>query len=123
MLKVAGRVIHANTRAADVPARFGGEEFTVLLPETARQEAARVADRLRPRLAEAGFAAPDGTPFSVTVSVGVTAFPQDAKTPEELLARADAALYRAKAEGRNRVCLASPEDRLAAHALDKLASA
>jgi diguanylate cyclase (GGDEF)-like protein len=121
VLRVAGEVIHANTRVADVAARFGGEEFTVLLPETSRLEAQAVADRLRQRLAEVSFNANDGTSFAVTVSVGVAGFPQDAKTADELLARADAALYRAKAEGRNRVCLAEPADTLPAHSLGKLA--
>ena len=84
-------------RQSDQVARFGGEEFAVLLPDTSPHEALAAAERIR-----AASAAPKNGP-SCTVSVGVTHNLADTDTLDTLLARADAALYRAKAKGRNQV--------------------
>jgi diguanylate cyclase (GGDEF)-like protein len=84
-------------RQSDQLARFGGEEFAVLLPDTSLQEAEAAAERIR-----ASCAAPSDAP-SCTVSIGVTSNQKDTDTLDSMLARADAAMYRAKANGRNRV--------------------
>jgi diguanylate cyclase (GGDEF)-like protein len=84
-------------RQPDQLGRFGGEEFMALLPETSLEEAVLVAERIR-----AACALADSGP-SCTVSIGITTHQQDTDTVDTLLARADAALYRAKANGRNRV--------------------
>lgn len=91
----------------DVAARYGGEEFLVLLPETRIDEAERAAERIRSFI-ENEFWGPD-EPRQVTISIGVAAYPADGETPETLIASADAAMYRAKQRGRNRVERAARE--------------
>lgn len=88
--------VNALLRQPDHLGRYGGEEFLVLLPETSLEEAVAVAERIR-----AVCALPDQGP-SCTVSIGVTTKQQDSDTVEALIARADTAMYRAKANGRNR---------------------
>ena len=85
-------------REVDCAARYGGEEFVIVLPETPAEGAIDVAARIRSRLAAEMF--PGG---KVTVSLGIAEFPADGETPEFVLRAADAALYRAKREGRDRV--------------------
>jgi diguanylate cyclase (GGDEF)-like protein/PAS domain S-box-containing protein len=95
-------------RVEDVVCRFGGEEFAVILP-TATMEAARMrAERIRSKMRELTVLHQGQSVGMITVSVGVAAFPTHAMSPKELLAAADAALYRAKREGRDRVVMADP---------------
>ena len=89
--------VNALLRRPDHLGRFGGEEFMLLLPETSVEEAVLVAERIREVCAMA-----DPEPYC-TVSIGVTTNRQDTDTVDTLLARADAAMYRAKANGRNRI--------------------
>ena len=90
-----------NVRAIDLACRFGGEEFVVIMPDTGMEAAARVAERLRNHVAGSPFRVAKGQELlSVTVSVGV-AVTQDGDSPDSLLKRADAAVYEAKAAGRN----------------------
>jgi diguanylate cyclase (GGDEF)-like protein len=105
VLRALGDVFRAGLRDVDLAARLGGEEFAVLLPETDYPGAAGVAERLRASLASLDLDAPDGEQFGVTASFGVAVYPE-AQTVDELLSTADTALYRAKAEGKNRVALA-----------------
>lgn len=91
-------VLRECTREVDCCARYGGEEFVVLLPETPVDGAVAVAERIRMRLAQEDF---DGA--RVTISVGAAEFPADGETPEFVMQSADAALYRAKHDGRNQV--------------------
>jgi two-component system, cell cycle response regulator len=91
--------MRAHLRAEDQLGRLGGEEFLMLLPDTASAAARSVAEKLRTEVASAP------TPVPVTVSVGIATWGQE--TPEELLRRADAALYRAKEAGRDRVMAAT----------------
>lgn len=96
--------IRSQLRANDDAARFGGEEFVILLPDTELADAKAIADRLREAVSRKTMACGDGTPLpALTVSIGVASWKGEA-TAEELLAEADAALYRAKNAGRNRVC-------------------
>jgi diguanylate cyclase (GGDEF)-like protein len=92
-----------STRSIDYSARYGGEEFLILLPESDPDGAMRVAERIRVRVAAETFG--DGK-RPVTVSVGVAGFPTQGDTPESVIAAADAALYEAKRQGRNRVVVA-----------------
>ncbi len=90
-------------RVSDVLARYGGEEFVVLLPETPREGAEVVMERLRERVANTPVVLDDGREVTLTVSVGLAAFqPSDANV-EQLIKRADEAVYAAKRGGRNRV--------------------
>lgn len=89
--------VKALLRGPDQLGRFGGEEFMALLPETSLEEAVHVAERIREL-----FAVANDEPHC-TVSIGITTNHKDTDTVDTLLARADAALYRAKAKGRNRV--------------------
>jgi len=95
-------VLMASLRAIDTAARFGGEEFVVLMPETDEAVAAVVAERLREAASALRLTADDGTLVAITVTIGLSsARPDD--SPSTLLVRADKALYRGKKEGRNRV--------------------
>jgi diguanylate cyclase (GGDEF)-like protein len=98
VLRRVAAILRETAREVDTVARYGGEEFFVLLPETAARGAAEVAERIRVRLAQEGFAG-----GRVTISVGVAEFPGHGDTPDGLIAMADAALYQAKEEGRDRV--------------------
>jgi len=94
----------SNVRAVDLPCRFGGEEFVVVMPETALEDAERIAERIRLHVSGAPFRVSGGKEvLSVTISIGVAATYGTADTPDHLLKRADEALYEAKASGRNRV--------------------
>jgi diguanylate cyclase (GGDEF)-like protein len=106
VLRRFAAILRATVREIDVPARYGGEEFAVLLPETRLDGAEQLARRLAAALADVALLAPDGEEVPVTASFGVSAYPE-AGSVEELLAGADRALYRAKAEGKNRVARAS----------------
>ena len=86
----------------DVVARYGGEEFTLILPDTGIEGGIIFAERLRER-AEKHDYADEGDPLHVTISVGVATYSDGTVTAEEVIANADAALYRAKESGRNRV--------------------
>jgi diguanylate cyclase (GGDEF)-like protein len=98
-------VLRENVRDFDLPVRYGGEEFAVLLPETGVQGGERLARRLQNALLRLRLPEISGNKPPVTASFGVAAFPA-ARSAEELLSAADGALYRAKAAGKNRVASA-----------------
>jgi diguanylate cyclase (GGDEF)-like protein len=102
IVAVAG-CIRAGLRDVDSAARFGGEEFVALLPETGLAAARDVAERLRSAVSHLE-PKPGGVPKPLRVSIGVSAAPECVNLASELLDSADRALYRAKAEGRDRVC-------------------
>ena len=106
--EVAQRLKH-HLRAMDVVARFGGEEFVVAMAAAAAAEAMQVAERLRESLVETPVELDRMAPLFITASIGV-AVSRPGDTLNDLTSAADAALYRAKAKGRNRVELAEPED-------------
>jgi len=103
VLRQLGAMLRGEVRAVDTVARYGGEEFVILLPETALPGATALAERIRERVAQRDFAE-DGSGLHATVSIGVTTVAAgEVEDPEGVLARADAALYRAKDGGRNLV--------------------
>jgi diguanylate cyclase (GGDEF)-like protein/PAS domain S-box-containing protein len=105
---VAKAIASCLKRPADLVARYGGEEFAVLLPETACGNAESVAEAIRASVAELSIAHQGSPHGSITISVGVAGGKCDARTPPaSMLAAADGALYLAKEQGRNRVCVAA----------------
>lgn len=110
-LEEVGAVIMSALRAGDVAARFGGEEFAAFLLDAEYAQAIIAAERVRAGVEEHHFSATrrgsaelEERPLQVTISIGVAAYPDDALDPIQLIELADTALYRAKREGRNRVC-------------------
>lgn len=98
-----GTIAKSVLRETDIPARIGGEEFAVLMPQTTLEQATEVAERLRSSLAQTAVISTDGAPISITVSIGVGQLEAADLTIGDLLQRCDKALYQAKNEGRNRV--------------------
>ncbi len=97
--------LKARVRDTDLVARYGGEEFVILMPETDTSGAVIVGERLRAAVGSHPFKDCETQPGgALTVSVGVASYPEDASSREELITRADQALYEAKRQGRNRVC-------------------
>ena len=104
VLMEAAALLQHTVRSVDVVARYGGEEFAIVLPETTGEGATAFAERIRERFEEHEFLADSGMRLKLTASVGVSWYPAPrVDSVEDLIARADQALYRAKAEGRNRV--------------------
>jgi len=95
--------LQRNLRGKDLICRYGGEEFIVVMPDTELSDAFKVAERIRAQIADRPFSLNGGKTLEVTASVGISGKKPYDDTPEEMLARADAALYRAKAQGRNQV--------------------
>jgi diguanylate cyclase (GGDEF)-like protein len=102
VLREVAEIVKKALRDIDMAARYGGEEFAVLLIDTDKKGAASMAERLRKRIMKSAFNV-DGNNIKVTVSIGVASCREDAEGTEELIAKADRALYRAKEAGRNRV--------------------
>lgn len=113
LLRQIGGILSGEIRTEDVAARFGGDEFVIVLGDlgadrvAASTHAELVAEKLRQICAEPLLL--DEQPLQVTISIGVVLFPDDGSGVEELLKRADIAMYKAKEAGRNRICFFSPE--------------
>jgi diguanylate cyclase (GGDEF)-like protein len=103
-LRRLGVLLRESSRVTDISARYGGEEFVLILPHTDREEALAFAERLRAKIEAESFDGEDIQPGGrLTVSIGVACRPEDALTVDGIVEAADAALFRAKAAGRNRV--------------------
>lgn len=102
-IKSIGAVLSKSCRAVDTAARFGGEEFCLLLPDTDQADALNLAERVRKLINETSI---EGPGF-ISASVGVATYPNHANEQDELFEAADQALYAAKTSGRNKVCTAS----------------
>jgi diguanylate cyclase (GGDEF)-like protein len=107
VLRRLSRVLQDCIRQVDTLARYGGDEFTVLLADTGSEEAMAIAERIRRTVEETLFEGGRGTPIRLTISIGVAAYPQHATDRDSLLDTADKAMYRAKSLGRNCCCSAS----------------
>ncbi len=104
VLRQLASLLEADVRKVDIVARYGGEEFVIILPETSNPGGLAFAERLCERIAAQPFDAGGGRAVHLTVSIGIATFPsQHVDSTEELFARADEALYRAKSGGRNQV--------------------
>jgi diguanylate cyclase (GGDEF)-like protein/putative nucleotidyltransferase with HDIG domain len=114
VLRGIADVFREQLRHYDVPARFGGEEFSILLPETPPDQALEIAERIRRTVAGRRYEVETSSePIRATVSMGVASYPRDGSDATELVHQADLAVYRAKLQGRNRVLDASEEAILA----------
>ena len=107
LLSALTRVLRERLRATDVAARLGGDEFAILLPHTDAEQAQAVAADLLEAIRNRTFVV-GGSPMRITASIGMAVFPDQAVSAGEYLSRADLAMYRAKDEGRDRVCLFTP---------------
>ena len=107
VLKLVALTLENSLRKADLLARFGGEEFVIVLPEITKEKGRKVAEKLRRAIERAEFPKAKSQPLGcITVSVGLASFPEDSQEGNTLLAIADQGLYEAKARGRNQVAVA-----------------
>jgi diguanylate cyclase (GGDEF)-like protein len=114
ILRQIGKLIQAETSAHGPAFRYGGEEFTVIVPRVDKQQAYDLANKLCERISEHEFLNENSTPrhkMSVTASLGVATYPQDCDDSQLLIGNADKALYNAKGSGKNIVCLFSENQR------------
>lgn len=107
VLKATAQALRDELRGADLPSRFGGEEFLTILPGTDAARALDVAERIRQRIAKLAIAVPGDT-IQITASIGVATI-TGGESAQQLVARADVALYRAKDNGRDRCAFAAPD--------------
>ena len=111
VLKQAASLIKKNTRGCDLVARYGGDEFSVILPETTEEEALVVAYRIREAIDEFNFKTSEGKSISnLSVTIGLSSLPDKSKDKKELIDTADNALYKGKANGKNRVVVYNKDE-------------
>jgi diguanylate cyclase (GGDEF)-like protein len=108
VLKAIGQFLQNNIRDVDVVARYGGEEFVIMIPEAAKDAAYILSERLRKQFSELKF---ENLP-TITASLGIATFPYDATELEDLIKKADSAMYAAKRAGRNKVVKYNPDIKL-----------
>jgi diguanylate cyclase (GGDEF)-like protein len=103
-LKFIADILRQSVRRLDIPCRYGGEEFAIILPDTSLSDSVPVAERIRRQIAAAPLLLDEGE-LQLTASLGISVYTNAGRTtPEELVKQADQYLYLAKQEGRNRVC-------------------
>jgi diguanylate cyclase (GGDEF)-like protein len=110
VLRRVAAILKASARKIDIVARYGGEEFAIVLEATDRNGARQLAERIRMEVSQQTFPSPQG-PFKATLSIGVAAYPDDAREKAEIISRADQSLYSAKHGGRNRTVCFGDMDR------------
>ncbi len=112
ILREVSRIIRKNVRNTDIACRYGGEEFAIVLPETTQSDAKIVAERIRRDVAKFDFPSIMGDQPSIhcSISIGVAGFPLNADNKDQLIQKADVALYKAKDSGRNKVILCGIDD-------------
>jgi diguanylate cyclase (GGDEF)-like protein len=108
VLKEIAKIITRNCRRSDVPCRYGGEEMAVILAATGLEGAITVGKKIRHQISESEFSFGKAQGLKITASIGVASYRLGMESPEALVGAADAALYRAKAKGRNKVIAAEP---------------
>ncbi|MEO0096046.1 MAG: sensor domain-containing diguanylate cyclase [candidate division WOR-3 bacterium] len=102
-LKLIGARAKSVIREKDIAVRYGGDEYIIILPDTDKPTAAIIAERIRKAIEEKPFPAQEDRFFNVTITLGVATFPDDALSRDELIGRADKAMYQGKMTGRNKV--------------------
>lgn len=107
VLQQVAELLTSQLRPADTVARYGGEEFVIIMPQISRDGALATAERIRHDVSRHAFELEQGDVMYLTVSLGVAEFGRDAHCAADLVEAADRALYMAKGDGRNRVCLAA----------------
>jgi diguanylate cyclase (GGDEF)-like protein len=107
ILKDVAGAIKQGIRGIDFMGRYGGEELSIVLTQSEKNKAILVAERIR-KMIQSRKIRIYGEELSVTVSIGVASFPEDAKDAKGIMEKADAALYAAKRQGRNQVCVTPP---------------
>ncbi len=103
VLREIGEILKELSRTQDIICRYGGEEFAMILDATDKKQSYEIAERLRVKIEQKQWKLPND--FKMTVSIGVANFPDDAKDKEELIAKADRAMYIAKFSGKNQTCI------------------
>ena len=103
VLKCVAKVLKENIRATDIPCRYGGEEMSIILTNTDKKEALITAKKICEEIRKSKFQLNQNTSVNVTLSLGVSTYPQDGETANELIEYADSQLYKAKENGRNQV--------------------
>jgi diguanylate cyclase (GGDEF)-like protein len=104
VLKELARSVSISVRSSDIPARYGGDEFCIVLPKTDKNLALKLAQRLMTQFSGKEIRITDESQrVKVTISIGIAAFPEDTRNMDELMRMADEALYRAKSQGKNRI--------------------
>lgn len=103
VLRTVAQILKKNTRATDYVCRYGGEEMSIILPQTSKKEAMINAQRICDAVAKTPLKVNNNTEVNITISLGVSTFSQDGDTPQKLIECADKALYYAKEHGRNQV--------------------
>jgi len=107
-LQAFAKVLEDSVRPGDFLSRYGGDEFTVILPEASQEQAFSVAQRIKRSVEQMDLKSPDGQPMRATSSIGVAVYPQHAKNPRDLFLLADNMMYKAKRLGRNSIAV--PDD-------------
>lgn len=109
LLKEASKIFSESIRPKDIAARYGGEEFAIVLPDCSEYEALKIAERIRVNFEQSPFYGREIMPKrKVTVSIGISCFPKDSMDKDNLIQKADAALYSVKRTGRNKSLVYSP---------------
>jgi diguanylate cyclase (GGDEF)-like protein len=103
VIRGVGEVIRSTGRRIDTAARYGGDEFVVVLPETDPTGAYVLAEKIRQEVAELRVPVGGGEPLHPSISIGVVSYPDDGRTSDELMITADSSMYRSKRAGKNRV--------------------
>jgi diguanylate cyclase (GGDEF)-like protein len=105
-LRYVGERLKRVVRRGDVVVRYGGDEYIVILPNTDKKTAAIIAERIRREVNKEPFYAFDNKKFSLSITSGVATYPDDAQSRDELIGKADKAMYKGKLSGRDKVVLA-----------------
>jgi len=105
VLSELGRLLLSNLRSSDIPCRYGGEEFVIILQDTTALQAVFVAEKMRKIIENHVFYTREAAPIHITVSIGIAEVSKSYKTVTDLIARSDEAMYKAKESGRNRTVL------------------
>lgn len=103
VLRQVAQLLKQNVRATDIVCRYGGEEMSIILPNTSKEVSVSTAEKICKRVASKRFKLNNHMESNVTISLGVASFPEDGQTPSEIIDAADKRLYQSKHNGRNQV--------------------